>query len=184
MRKFSAIVLSALFLTGAGYAVADEYSIAIGEPLLGSALASTRVSMGVRVSIDRNWDALSDKDKLAWREFTEMTDPDVTPPFPMPNIRNFLKRLDTHDFPRSTDTLVRKGGLLLIVRVAETGTVSQIELIEGAEAGSKSLTEMEKTLAARYITAMMGMRFSPARYKGEPAPSAFPMRIGGVTIMH
>jgi len=92
--------------------------------------------------------------------------------------------LDTHDFPRSTDTLVRKGGLLLIVRVAETGTLSQIELIEGAEAGSKSLTEMEKTLAARCITAMMGMRFSPARYKGEPASSAFPMRIGGVTIMH
>jgi len=184
MPNVSVLVLSVLLLCGAGHAVADEYSIAIGEPLLGSALPRARVSMGVRVNIDQNWDALSEKDRLAWREYTEMTDPGVTPPFPMPNIRNFLKRLDTHDFPSSTDTLVRKGGLLLIVRVAETGAVSRIELMEGGEAGSKSLTEMEKTLAARYITAMMGMRFSPARYQGQPAPSAFPMRITGTTVMN
>lgn len=185
MPKISALILSFLLLAVAGHAAADEYSLAIGEPLLGSSVPKTRVSMGVKVNINRSWDALTEKEKLAWREFTELTDPDVTPPFPKPNIRNYLKRLDSHDFPQSTDdNLVRQEGLMMIVRVSETGTVSQIELMEGSEAGRKTLTEMEKSLAARYITAMMGTKFSPALYKGQPAPSAFPMRILAVTVLH
>jgi hypothetical protein len=44
------------------------------------------------------------------------------------------------------------------------------------------MTHYEKTLAARYLAALLSTSFSPARYKGQPAQSAFIMRISHTTV--
>lgn len=45
-----------------------------------------------------------------------------------------------------------------------------------------SMSHYEKTLAARYVVALLATPFSPALYKGQAAPSAFIMRISHTTV--
>ena len=183
MLKPSCLFLSFL-LCAANASGADQYTITYGEPILGSSMPRGRVGLGIEVNIDKHWDALAEPDRAAWRAYTEMTDPDITPPFPLPHIRSFLKKLNTHDFPSGTDTLVRKEGILLVVRVSETGKVSQVEVMDASKDGSGTMNDYEKTLAARYVTALLATPFSPAAYKGQAAPSAFVMRISSITFMN
>jgi hypothetical protein len=176
------LVCSALSIAGSAFA-ADQYTVTIGEPLLGTSMPRGRVGLGIAVNIDKNWDSLAEPDRAAWRDYTEMTDPDITPPFPLPHIRSFLKKLDTFDFPVQTDdTIVRQEAIMLVVRVAETGKVSQVEVMDASADASKTMTHYEKTLAARYVLALLATKFSPALYKGQAAPSAFIMRISHSTV--
>jgi len=183
MRKLARLFfLAALLITCRGMA-ADQYTVTIGEPLPGTSLPRGRVGLGIAVNIDKSWDQLAEPDRAAWRAYTEMADPDVTPPFPMPHIRSFLKKLDTYDFPRQTDdTIVHSEDVLLVVRVTETGKVSQVEVMDASKDGSRTMSHYEKTLAARYVVALLSTPFSPALYKGQPAPSAFIMRISHTTV--
>ena len=181
MKIFAAPLLFCLSLA-CGAARADTYSIAHGEAPTGSSMAAGRVSLGIRVHIDKDWDSLAQDDKQVWREYTEITDPDVTPPFFQPNIRSFLKRLSYHDFTVFSDTIQTQSRLLLVVRVSDKGAVEQVELMAGGE-GQRTLTVMEKALAGRWITALMGTRFSPALVKGQAAASAFLMEVRGLSTM-
>lgn len=183
MPNLAALLIFSVLFSATGSALADEYTIALGEPLLGTSIPRGKVTLGIPVNINKDWNGLAEKDRQVWREYTEITDPDVTPPFPQPNIRAFLKKLGTYDVPSGGGGVFRKEGLMLIVRVSHEGEVGQVDLMEGTEAGSKSLTDMEKALAAQYIGALMATKFSPALMKGEPAPSAFIMRIKSVTRM-
>lgn len=183
MSRLSRLLLSSFLLVCGGAAAADQYQIAIGEPLPGTSLPRGRVGLGIAVNIDKSWDQLPEADRAVWRTYTEMTDPDITPPFPRPHIRSFLKKLDTYDFPMQTDdTLVRSEEVMLVVRVSETGKVSQVEVMDASKDGRGTMSHYEKTLAARYVAALMPTAFSPALYKGQPAPSAFIMRIRHSTV--
>jgi hypothetical protein len=182
VRYLASSLFSCLLLACAS-AAADTYSIPHGDAATGSVLASGRVSLGIRVNIDKNWDALAEADKQVWREYTEITDPDVTPPFFQPNIRSFLKRLNYHDFTVFSDSMQNQTRLLLVVRVAETGAVERVELMQAGTDGQRSLTVSEKALAGRWITALMGTRFAPAMVKGQAAASAFIMEVHGLTTL-
>lgn len=183
MRKLVCLFCFASLLMTCEVMAADQYTISIGEPLLGTSMPRGRIGLGIAVNIDKSWDNLAEPDRAAWRAYTEMADADVTPPFPMPHIRSFLKKLDTYDFPMQTDdTIVHSEDVLLVVRVSETGKVSQVEVMDASKDGSRTMSHYEKTLAARYVLALLATRFSPALYKGQPAPSAFIMRISHTTV--
>lgn len=167
----------------AGNAMADDYSIMIGEAHTGSSIPHQRVGLGVKVNVDKSWEQLSAQEQQAWRAFTELDQPEVTPPFPMPNIRSFLHKLTVPDRFQYTENIVRKEGLFLVVRVSDKGAVTTVDIMEGTTKGAKSLTDNEKVLAYTYITALLASKFSPALLNGTPVPSAFPMHITSTTIM-
>lgn len=173
-KRAALIVLcSALF---AGSASADDYNIAIGTPPTGTSIPPGRVGLGIKVRVDKGWDKLSPEEQQVWRDYTELTDPDVTPPFPQPNIAGFLRKLTLPQRLNTTDTIEHKEEMLLVVRVDDAGVVSTVEIIEGTD-GAKTLSDNDKVLAYRYVKALLATKFSPAMFKGQAAPSAFPMRI-------
>jgi hypothetical protein len=183
MSLLARLLLSCLVLVADCACAADQYMVPIGEPLVGTALPRGRVGLGIAVNIDKGWDQLAEADRTAWRTYTEMTDPDVTPPFPKPHIRSFLKKLDTYDFPIPTeDTIVRSEAILLVVRVSDQGKVTQVEVMDASEDRSGTMNDYQRTMAARYVTALLATPFSPASYKGQAAPSAFIMRIRHTTV--
>ena len=179
----SALLALFLFLVAAS-AHADDYSVSVDDPLVGSSIPRNKVSLGIDVSIDSTWDELSDKEKTTWREFTDLMDPQITPPFPIPNIRSFLKKLKTPERFRNTRQLVREDGLLLIIRITAEGAVDQVEVVSGTEKGSAKLSQSEGVLAYVYSNALLATQFSPAKMNGKPAASAFPMRIRSITRMN
>lgn len=177
-KRAALIVLCSAMV--AGSAVADDYNIMIGVPPTGSSIPPGRVGLGIKVRVDKAWDKLLPEEQKIWREYTELTDPDVTPPFPQPNIAGFLRKLTVPDKYNFTDKIEHKEEMLLIVRVAETGVVSTVEIMEGT-GGAKTLSDNDKLLAYRYVTALLATKFSPAMFKGQAAASAFPMRINQTT---
>jgi hypothetical protein len=164
----------------AASARADDYAIMIGTPPTGSSIPPGRVGLGIKVGIDKSWDALTAQEQQEWREFTELTDPQITPPFPKPNIRAFLRKLQTPSKFSYTESIEHSEEMLLIVRVTETGAVRAVDIMEGTE-GAKKLSDEDKLLAYIYISALMTTPFSPAMFNGQAAPSAFPMRISQTT---
>lgn len=179
-KRAALIVLcSALF---AGSAAADDYNVMIGEPPTGSSIPPGRVGLGIKVDVNKSWSKLSAEEQQCWREYTELTDPDVTPPFPQPNIGGFLRKLTIPEKLNYTDSIEHKEEMLLIVRVDEAGLVSKVEIMEGT-GGAKVLSDNDKVLAYRYIKALLATKFSPAMFKGQAAPSAFPMRISQTILM-
>lgn len=181
IRRLASIAISILVVAQAAHA--DDYSVTVDGPLIGSSISRDRVSLGIEVDIDKTWEDLSDKEKTTWRQFTDLTDPRVTPPFPIPNIRGFLKKLKTPERFRTTERVTREDALLLVVRITADGTVDQVEVISGTEKGSPKLTESEGVLAYVYGNALLITKFSPARMDGKPVASAFPLRIRQVTTM-
>ena len=173
LRAALLVLCTTLF---SGSALADEYSVMIGTPLTGSSIPPGRVSLGIKVDVDKSWDKLTPQEKDAWREMTELVDPEVTPPFPVPNIRGLLRKLVTPDKFSFAANIERKDDLFLIVRINETGLVSSVDIMEGT-AGAKDLSDNDKLLAYIYIKALLETKFSPAMFKGQTAPSAFPLRI-------
>lgn len=171
------VLCSTLF---AASAQADDYTIMIGTPPTGSSIPPGRVGLGIKVGVDKSWDKLTPQEQLVWREYTELTDPQVTPPFPLPNIRGFLRKLQTPEKFNFTENIQHKEEIFLIVRVAETGDVRSVDIMEGTD-GAKKLSDNDKLLAYVYINALMSTKFSPAMFNGQAAPSAFPMRIGQIT---
>lgn len=172
------VVLSSLsFAAGAQ---ADDYSIMIGTPPTGSSIPPGRVGLGIKVSVDKSWDKLSPEEQQVWREYTELTDPQVTPPFPVPNIRGFLRKLQAPEKFNYTENIQRTEQIMLIVRVAETGIVRSVDIMEGTD-GAKKLSDQDRLLAYIYIQALMTTKFSPAMFNGQAAPSAFPMCIRQTT---
>jgi hypothetical protein len=184
MPLLARLIFSSMLWVAASAVAADQYEVTIGEPLPGTSMPRGRVGLGIAVNIDKNWDGLSEADRAAWREYTEMTDADVTPPFPLPHIRSFLKKLDTYDFPVQVDEqMIRSGEIMLVVRVSDTGKVSQVEVMDASKDGSGTMTHEQKILATRYVVALLATPFSPAKYKGQTAPSAFIMRIRHRSVM-
>lgn len=179
-------LLAALFAASstffAGNAVADDYTIKIGRPPTGSIIPPGRVGLGIKVGIDKSWDKLSAQEQQAWREYTELTDPQVTPPFPVPDIRGLLNKLKKPERFNFTESLTHSEQVLLIVRVTETGEVRTVDIMEGSD-GAKKLSDNDKLLAYVYINALMSTKFSPAMFNGQAAPSAFPMRVSQTTKM-
>lgn len=173
-QRAALIILCSALLAGSAFA--DDYNIMIGVPPTGSSIPPGRVGLGIKVRVDKAWDKLSPEEQQVWREYTELTDPDVTPPFPQPNIAGFLRKLTIPEKLNYTDSIEHKEDMLLIVRVDHAGQVSKVEIMEGT-GGAKTLSDNDKVMAYRYITALLATRFSPAMYKGQAAPSAFPMRI-------
>lgn len=167
-----------------GQAHADEYSIRVGRPLTGSSLPSQTVGLGIEVAIDKSWAQLTPAEQLIWRDYTELTDPAVTPPFPLPHIRSFLRKLETPEIFKSTENVIRIDKVLLIVHVTETGEVSKVGIVSGpADEGGK-LSKDEARLAAVYVRALVATKFSPALLNGQPVPSAFPMWIARKMLMN
>ncbi len=182
-RPLFAVLFSITVALSSGQALADDYSIAFGTPPLGTTLPPNRVGLGIKVHVDKSWDALPEDEKLAWRSYTELLDPEVTPPFPLPNLRGFLRKLVIPDKFQTTDRILHTEGLLLIVRVSEKGDVHKVDIMEGSTKGSRTLTDDERVLAYRYVKALQDTKFSPAMYKGQPSPSAFPMNIKSTSFM-
>jgi hypothetical protein len=182
-RPLSTVLFSMSLALLSGQALADEYSIAFGTPPLGTTLPPNRVGLGIKVNVDKGWDALAEEDKLEWRSYTELLDPDITPPFPLPNLRGFLRKLVVPDKFQTIDRIQHTEGLLLIVRVSEKGDVHKVDIMEGSTKGARTLTDDERVLAYRYIKALQDTKFSPAMYKGQASPSAFPMHIHSSSYM-
>ncbi len=176
-------ILALFFPLLSTLALADDYAITVDGPLVGSSISRNRVSLGIAVDIDKKWDELGEPDKLAWRQYTELVDPRVTPPFPLPSIRDFLRKLKTPEQYRTTRQLRREDAVLLIVRISPQGTVDQVEIASAGASASTELSQAEAVLAAIYTNALLTTRFSPALMDGKPAASAFPMRIQRLTIM-
>ena len=163
-------------------ALADDYTISIGTPLTGTSLPPGRVGLGVAVPVNKRWAELSGEEQQRWREYTELLDADVTPPFPAPHIRAFLSKLALlHQY--QVERIEQRDEVYLIVRVAESGTVSAVDIMGGADGKSRELTDMEKLLAYRYVKALLATKFTPALYKGKPVASAFPMLVRSVTVL-
>lgn len=164
-------------------ALADDYTISIGTPLTGSSIPPGRVGLGVEVSVDKSWAALAPDEQQRWREYTELVDAEVTPPFPAPNIRAFLTKLALDRQYEMDRAVEQSDEIFLVVRVSETGVVSAVDIMRGSDSQSGTLTNMEKLLAYRYVRALLTTRFTPALLKGAPVASAFPMLIRSVTKM-
>jgi hypothetical protein len=175
------IVLGATLL--AGNAAADDYSILIGEAHTGSSIPRTKVGLGIKVGVDKSWDQLSPEERQEWREFTDLLQPEVIPPFPVPNIRGFLRKLTVPSKFEYTEDIERKEGLYLIVRISDKGDVTTVDIMEATTKEAKTLTDNEKILAYRYVTALLATKFSPATLNGQAMPCAFPMRISSTTHM-
>lgn len=181
---FRSLLLAAVTALGAlasQPALADDYTISIGTPLTGTSIPPGRVGLGVEVSVNKSWAALSQEEQQRWREYTELVDAEVTPPFPAPNIRAFLSKLDMERKYEMDRAVEQRDEIYLIVRVSETGVVSAVDIMRGSDAQSRTLTNMEKLLAYRYVKALLTNRFTPALLKGTPVASAFPMLIQSVT---
>jgi hypothetical protein len=170
--SFALLMLS----LAAGHAYADDYTIAIGTPITGTSLPPGRIGLGIPVSVDKSWDKLSAKEQLAWREYTELLDPQVTPPFPVPHIRSLLRLLELPPKLEVTDRVETNTEAMLIVRISEKGDVYSVDVMRGAVEGAE-LTAMEKILVFRYVKALTKTKFSPAMMNGQPAPCAFPMLV-------
>lgn len=177
LRSSLLVLCSALFAAGAH---ADDYTIMIGTPPTGSSIPPGRVGLGIKVGVDKSWDKLTPEEQQVWRDYTELTDPQVTPPFPTPNIRAFLRKLQAPDKFNVTDSIQHSEEILLIVRVAETGVVRSVDIMEGTD-GAKKLSDADRLLAYVYVSALMSTKFSPAMFNGQAAPSAFPMRVRQTT---
>jgi hypothetical protein len=164
-------------------AIADSYTIAIGEPPVGSSLPPGRVGLGIRVDVDKKWEQLTPEEKICWRNYTELDQPDVTPPFPAPNIRGLLRKLQVpagYDF---AERLVTEVELLLIVRISEKGIVTAVDVQETGQKGATTLNLNESVLVYRFVKALMATPFSPALLNGTPVASAFPMRVSETILM-
>ena len=160
----------------------EEYSVTVDGPLVGSSINRNRVSLGIAVDVDRAWEELPAEQQQRWRKYTELGDPKVTPPFPLPNIRAFLRKLDTPERYKRTSQITREveDELLLVVRIRADGVVDRVEIVSGTMENDK-LTERAGILAYVYVNALLSTRFSPARLDGNPVASAFPMRIHRIT---
>lgn len=164
--------------------LADEYSVTVDAPFLGSSVSRNKVSLYIPVNIDKRWEELSDKDQQVWREYTELTEPRVTPPFPDPNIRSLLLKMKTPDRFRTTENLTREDAVLLIVRIAADGTVTSVDAGGGIDGTRKELSQGEGVLAYVYSNALLSQKFVPAKLDGKPVASAFPIRLRQVTTMN
>lgn len=164
-------------------AAADEYSIAMGTPHTGTSIPPGRVGLGIPVPIGKGWADLSVPEQQAWRAFTDLLEPEVTPPFPAPNIRALLRKLDFLQGYDSDPSRERRDEIFLIVRVTETGDVNTVDIMRGADQKATELTDPEKVLAYRYINALTTTKFSPALLNGKPVASAFPMQICSVRVI-
>jgi len=170
--------------TVSGHALADEYTVAIGTPLLGTSIPPGRVGLGIAVSVDKSWAELSEVEQGVWRAYTELEDPQITPPFPQPNIRGFLRKLSY--LPQYDDgeaKLAQRDEIFLIVRVSDSGDVGTVEIMRGANATAKELSPAENILAYRYIKALLATKFTPALLNGKPVASAFPLLVCQVTVL-
>lgn len=175
------VALTLLWSLLAVVAYANSFSVAPDDPLTGSSIPSRRVSLGVEVDIDKSWNELSEQEQSLWRKFVDLPDPRVTPPFPTPNIRSFLRKLRYPDRFRTTWRISREEDLLLIVRLTAEGVVDSVEIRSGTKDGSTKLTQEEGVLAYIYTNALMTTRFTPATMDGNPMPSAFLLPIRSVT---
>lgn len=180
LSRFS-LVLSLTCLS-LGHAIADDYYIAVGTPLLGTSIPPGKVGLGIPVSVDKSWAQLNDAEKLAWRTYTELLDAEVVPPFPVPNLRGFLRKLDFDTRFDLVPQVERRTDIMLVVRVSETGEVTTVDIMHGSDKASKALSDADNVLAYRYIKALMATRFSPALLKGQPVASAFPMPVSHLTL--
>jgi hypothetical protein len=181
LKYFAFIAISMSVSMQAAHAA--DYAVTVDGPLIGSTISRNKVSLGIEVDIDSTWDELSDKEKATWRQFTDLTDPRVTPPFPLPNIREFLKKLKTPERFRTTENITREDGLTLVVRINAEGLVDEVQVRSGTEKGAPELNQSEGILAYVYGNALLKTKFSPAKLDGKPGPSAFPMTIRQVTVM-
>lgn len=178
-RLAFALLLSSIV---AGHASADEYTIAVGTPQTGTLIPPGRVGLGIPVNIDKPWAQLAPADQLAWREFTELVDPQVTPPFPKPNIRAFLHKLELPTGLVSGQKLTRSESMFLVVHISEEGEVNGIDIMHGGTEGATALTDYEQILAHRYIKALNATKFTPAMVNGQAAPCAIPLHLSWLTI--
>jgi hypothetical protein len=167
-----------------GHALADDYTVAIGTPITGTSIPPGRIGLGIPVSVEKSWEKLSSKEQLAWREYTELIDPQITPPFPQPNIRALLMRLERPPELQVTDRIQTKAQVLLVIRISETGTVHAVNVMRGAVEGAAALTPEENVLAVRYAYALTNTRFSPAKMNGQAVPCAIPMLVSESTKMY
>ena len=177
-RKIVRVAVACAIAICAMAARADEFSVAMGTPSIGSNIPLNRASLGIPVNIDSNWDQLVPEQQAIWRRYTDLLDPAVTPPFPQPNIRAFLRKLAAPDAVNTTEDMARVDNVFLAVRIDETGKVTSVDIM-----GGKELTRGEKLLAYRYSNALLSTTFSPAMLKGQAVASAFPMRIRQLTVM-
>ena len=183
MSKLAASLKVALCMVALNVAAEpEEYSVTVDGPLIGSNINRNRVSLGIAVNVDRTWEELSAEEQQRWRKYTELGDPGVTPPFPLPNIRAFLGKLNTPEQFRRSSQITREveDELLLIVRVRADGVVERVEIVSGTM-DNGVLTERAGILAYVYVNALLSTRFTPARLDGNPVASAFPMRIHRLT---
>ncbi len=175
------LIFGAVLLAMTALASADDYHISIGTPLTGTSLPSGKVGLGIPVSVNKSWDQLSAKEQQAWREYTELLDPEVRPPFPTPHIRAFLSKLNLTEKFAIEQKIQREDEIYLVVRVSDKGEVSSVDLMRGADDKARELSDAEKVLAYRYVKALLATQFTPALYKGTPVASAFPMLVQFVT---
>jgi hypothetical protein len=179
LLSVSFLLLAAMSSTPA---VAEDYYIATGRPPTGSIIPPNKTGLGIKVPVYKAWDKLTPQEQQVWREYTELTDLDIIPPFPSPNIASFLRKLETPEKFRGTEDLERQEDMLLIVRVDETGTVTTVEIMEGTN-GAKKLSDTDRVLAYVYVKALLDTKFTPAMLKGQAVASAFPMRISRTVKM-
>ena len=164
-------------------AIADEYTVAVGTPQTGTSIPPVRVGLGIPVSVNKSWSELSGAEKQAWRVFTDFLDANVTPPFPLPNIRGFLKKLEALPQYETGLGIERRDEIYLIVRVSETGDVNTVDIMRGAGTKATELSDTEKVLAYRFINALTTTKFSPAKVDGTAVASAFPMLIRSLRVL-
>jgi len=165
-------------------AIADEYSMAIGRANTGTLIPSGRVGLGIPVSIDKSWAELTADEQQAWRKFTDLKSPEIIPPFPMPNIRSLLRKLESLPFHDNDSAIKRTDEIFVIVRISEKGAVTSVDIMRGTDTKARELTDMEKILAYRYANALTNTQFSPALLNGKPVASAYPMLIRSLRVRH
>jgi hypothetical protein len=176
VRTVSPVLIASCLLLPV-HAAEGEYSIAVGDAQTGSSLSKSHASLGINVDVNKNWDELSADEKSLWRKFVDITDANVIPPFPSPNIRTLLRNLGVSRGIRTDNTNSHKEDVRLIVHVDETGSVSAVDILGAKSNGEIALSDDEKILAYTTIKALQSTQFSPAKLDGAPVASAFAYHV-------
>jgi len=175
-RTVLPVVIASCLLLPA-YASEAEYSIAVGDARTGSSISKNRASLGIAVDVNKSWDELSANEQALWRKFVDITDENVIPPFPSPNIRSLLRNLGVSRGVRMDNSMTHKEDVKLIVHVDETGSVSAVDILGAKNNGELMLSDDQKILAYTVIRGLQSTQFSPARLDGAPVASAFAYHI-------
>jgi hypothetical protein len=163
--------LAAVWLLAIGsnaYAAGNGQCIELDMKPRGAILHTAEVCLGIRFKAATPWESLGEQQRAEWAEYVDLSVPNVTPPYPLPNARALLNNIAVPEEVKKQGQSLEDDPLTRVnVHIDEQGKVTRVDmLINNAEIESLLFT-----------AAILGTRFSPAKMNGQSALSSIILEL-------